>query len=275
MRQGHYPAVGAIVAVERGKPKLPIQPRLKRRNNRERTAQAAQHWNNIAAEWIAWARAPNHDAFWAYRDAFRAFVGPGATRTLDVGCGEGRVSRELKSLGYQVTACDAVPAMLAAAQEAGSADEYVQAPVTQLPFADAAFERVVAYNMLMDVEDVPAALKEIRRVMRRGGELVVSVVHPFSDRGRFEGDGAEPPFVVRGGYFGRERFEGTEERDGFTMHFAGWSLPLETYATALADAGFAITAIREPQPSPAPEFARMDRWARVPLFLWLKARALD
>ena len=63
----------------------------------ERTAQDAQHWNNIAAEWIAWARAPNHDAFWAYRDAFRAFVGPGATRTLDVGCGEGRVARTEES----------------------------------------------------------------------------------------------------------------------------------------------------------------------------------
>ena len=26
-----------------------------------------EHWSRIATEWMAWARAPNHDAFWAYR----------------------------------------------------------------------------------------------------------------------------------------------------------------------------------------------------------------
>ena len=240
----------------------------------ETTGQDSEHWRKVAAEWIAWARTPNHDVFWAYREALRGFIGPGTAHTLDVGCGEGRVSRELRKLGYRVTACDAVAEMLAAAREAASADEYVLAPVTRLPFEDGSFERVVAYNMLMDVEDVPAALREIRRVMRPDGELMISIVHPFSDRGRFDGDAPDAPFIVKGSYFGREGFEGVEERDGLTMHFAGWSMPLEEYAAALADAGLAITALREPQPSPTPEFARMARWSRQPLFLWLKARPM-
>jgi SAM-dependent methyltransferase len=240
----------------------------------ETSAEDARHWSDVAAQWIAWARAPNHDAFWAYHDALRAFIGPGTGKALDVGCGEGRLSRELKTLGYRMTACDAVADLVAAAREANSADDYAVAPVTRLPFADASFDRVFAYNLLMDVADVPAAVREIRRVLRPDGELMVSVVHPFSDRGRFDGDAPDAPFVVSGSYFGVERFEGVEERDGLSMHFAGWSLPFEHYATALADAGLAITAIREPQPSTAPEFARMGRWSRLPLFLWLKARPL-
>jgi hypothetical protein len=34
-----------------------------------------KHWSEVAREWIAWARKPNHDAFWAYRDSLVAFIG--------------------------------------------------------------------------------------------------------------------------------------------------------------------------------------------------------
>ena len=44
----------------------------------------------------------------ANRDAFADFVGAGSGDALDIGCGEGRISRELKALGYKVTAADAV-----------------------------------------------------------------------------------------------------------------------------------------------------------------------
>jgi hypothetical protein len=44
---------------------------------------------------------------------------------------------------------------------------------------------------------------------------------------RFAGTETNAPFVLEGTYFGRQRFEGVEERDGLRMHFAGWSQPLE------------------------------------------------
>src|SRR6266481_4095132 len=34
-----------------------------------------EHWSRIASEWMVWARAPNHDAFWAYRGSLLAFIG--------------------------------------------------------------------------------------------------------------------------------------------------------------------------------------------------------
>ena len=221
---------------------------------------------------MAWARTQNHDAFWAYRDSLLTFIGQGEGDALDVGCGEGRVSRALKECGYRVTATDPVEAFIFAAKQAGSADDYKVADAANLPFADDTFDVVVAYNVLMDVEDVPAALKEARRVLRPSGTLIISIVHPFSDRGRFANSEPDAQFVLDRSYFGRERFEGIEERDGLRMHFAGWSQALENYMAALEAAGLAITSLREPVPEISNGKHQMERWRRIPLFLWIKAR---
>jgi SAM-dependent methyltransferase len=173
-----------------------------------------------------------------------------------------------------VTAADTVAELIEAAAQADSAHEYVVADAAALPFDDNRFDLVVAYNVLMDVEDVPATVKEIGRVMVPDGELIVSLVHPFRDRGSFAGSEPDAPFILHGTYFGRERFECVEERDGLRMRFAGWSQPLEAYAAALAEAGMAITALREPRPDQGEDQDRLRQGTRVPLFLWLKARLL-
>jgi len=235
---------------------------------------SVEHWSRIAAEWTEWARAPDHDEFWAYRASLLAFIGRGAGEALDVGCGEGRVSRALKECGYRVTAIDPVEQLVSAAEQAGSADAYSVAAAADLPFETGKFDLVIAYNVLMDVEDVPAALREIRRVLRPSGTLVISIVHPFADRGRFAGPEADAPFVVQKSYFGRERFEGVKARDGLRMHFSGWTQSLESYMAALEGAELAVTSLREPVPDTRGKAGHLERWERVPLFLWFKARPL-
>ena len=225
------------------------------------------HWSRVAAAWVEWARRPGHDEFWYYRAGLADLIGRGDGEALDVGCGEGRVSRLLGELGYRVTATDAAPEMVAAARDAGSAADYAVAPASALPFAAARFPLVVAYNVLMDVEDLPGSIAELRRVIRPDGRLVVSVVHPLIDRGRAEAAG----FRVDDDWFAITRFAGSVERDGLTMDFAGWARPLPAYVAALAEAGFALTALREPQPDPGPLPERLAKARRMPIFLWMVA----
>ena len=66
--------------------------------------------------------------------------------------------------------------LISAAEQAGSADYYRSAGAADLPFENCSFDLAVAYNVLMDIEDVPAALKEVRRVLRPSGTLVISIV---------------------------------------------------------------------------------------------------
>ena len=230
-------------------------------------------WEREAANWIAWARTPGHDAYWSYSPLFFELVPPPGRATLEVGCGEGRVTRDLGARGHRVTSVDASPTLLEAARAADPEGDYVLADAAALPFDDRAFDLVVAYNSLMDVQDMPAAVRETARVLEPGGRFCVCLTHPLTDAGRFVGDEPGSPFVVEGSYFGKRRFEGTFERAGLEITFRGWSYPLSDYTRALEDAGFLLETLREP---PIPEEAvaadpRDERHRRIPMFLFLRA----
>jgi SAM-dependent methyltransferase len=223
-------------------------------------------WETRAAEWLGWARTPGVDAYWSYRDAFFDVVPAPDGRTLEVGCGEGRVTRDLAARGHAVTALDASRTLLAAAAELDPHGEYVLGAAEALPFADASFSLVVAYNVLMDVADMPAAVAEAARVLVPGGAFCACVTHPFAEAGTWAGD----TFAVDGGYLGARPFHMTVERGGLTMTFDGTMYALEEYTRALEAAGLAIEAIREP--APAREDGDWARWHRIPMFLMWRAR---
>ena len=179
-----------------------------------------------AQGWLAWARTPGHDAYWVYRDAFFALVPEPGASTLEVGCGEGRVSRDLATRGHRVIGLDASPTLLRAAAEADSAGRYVEGRAESLPFADASFDLAVAYNSLMDVADMPAAVREAARVLVPGGRLCACVTHPMADAGTWLDDAH---FAVTEPYLERREMCVPIERDGLAFTFEGPAYPLQEY----------------------------------------------
>ena len=220
-------------------------------------------WEPEAENWLLWARTPGHDAYWHYRDSFfSAIVPPAGRLTLEVGSGEGRVARDLAERGHRVVGIDTSPTLVRHAAEADDRGRYLVAAAEALPFAAASFDLVVAYNALMDVDDLEASIREAARVLEPGGRLSVSVTHPFADAGRFVDD----EFVVGGAYLQRSRFEGTDERNGLVMNWRGWNHPLSDYTRALEAAGLLLESMREPAPETVHE-----RWRRIPMFLQFRA----
>ena len=220
------------------------------------------HWEREAANWIAWARTPGHDVYWSYRDAFFELVPPPGRATLEVGCGEGRVCRDLASRGHVVTGIDQSLSLVRAAAEAHPEGIYAIADASALPFDDGSFDLVVAYNSLMDMEDMPGAVREAERVLAPGGAFCVCITNPIADLARWNGNGwtLERPYIQPG------RYEGTFTRDGLTMTFSGWTRPLSDYSRALEAAGLRIAALREPVPP-----SRRDD--ALPMFvMWRAAR---
>lgn len=233
------------------------------------------HWEREAENWVRWARTPGLDAYWDYGASFFDHVVPTPRgQTLEVGCGEGRVARDLVSRGHRVVAVDSSRTLVSRARGADRAGTYLVADAAELPFPAAAFDLVVAYNSLMDVEDMPAAVAEAARVMSPRGRFCVCVSHPINDAGGFSDPGPDAEFLISGTYFGRRPFEATVERDGLNMTFRGWCYALEDYARALEAAGLAIELLREPTPADVSGQNRRGRWRRVPMFLHLRCRRL-
>ena len=232
-------------------------------------------WESQAEAWAAWARTPDHDHFfWRFNlPRFLDLVPEPGQLTIDVGCGEGRVGRALAGRGHRVVALDASPtlARLAATHELSQVT--VVGDAAALPLGDASADLVVAFMSLQDVDDLDGSVREIGRVLRRGGMLCMAILHPLSTAGEFADDDVDSAFVLRRPYAEPYRLVESFERDGLTMVFHSMHRSLAAYVSALHDAGLLIEVLTEPLPDDdlLRDQPQMARVRRVPWYLHLRA----
>lgn len=111
---------------------------------------------------------------------------PPGTRVLECGCGPGHLVAALQARGFDVVAIDTSPAMLALTRErargaaGGSPPSLQLASLEQLPHRDASFELVVSTGVIEYLPDDTTALREMARVLRPGGHLMLSVTNAWS-----------------------------------------------------------------------------------------------
>lgn len=162
-------------------------------------------------------------------------------RILDAGCGAGPLSAALRERGGKVTGIDSSAGMLALARQrlGAEADLRVGDLSEPLPFADGAFDDVVASLVL---QDWGPTLAEMRRVLRPGGRLLVSVQHPFTD---YAIQDPRPDYFATTSYCEEFTFSG----QSVPLRF--WRRPLHAMTDAFTAAGFRLCRISEPQPDPA------------------------
>jgi SAM-dependent methyltransferase len=204
-------------------------------------------WESHADQWITWARTSSHDGFWhGTWPAVQAMLpAPGPGPVIDVGCGEGRGSRELLKLGYQRVIGVEYSAPLAAAAAAASPGlPVLRADGARLPIADGRADLVLASMSLLDMDDLPGAVREIGRVLRPGGSLCLAVVHPFNSAQDLA-TMHTAAFQVTDPYLEERRYTDHMERDGIAMTFTSMHRPLSVYTSALFAEGMAITALTE------------------------------
>ena len=163
-------------------------------------------------------------------------------RILDAGCGSGPLSAALRDRGAVVTGFDVSAAMVDLARQrlGEDADLHVADLAAPLPFADAEFDDVVASLVLHYLEDWAGPLSELRRVLKPGGRLMVSVNHPC----------AYAIVYPEADYFAVTKYSEDYTFDGQVTWLTFWHRPLHAMTDAFAAAGFRIVTVSEPPPAP-------------------------
>ena len=198
-------------------------------------------------------------------------------RVLDLGCGEGTITRALAARGARVLGIDSSPRMIEHALAAGDdlptgARYRVDDGCTLATVATDSVDWVTAGLSLNNVPDLDAALAAVRRVLVRGGHLVFTIPHPCFEAPHATWTDAEQgrrPRRVVGDYLA-EGFWRSDNPEG-VRRAGNRHRTLSTYLTALPTHDLPIEAVAEPTPS-AEVAADQPQRADLPPFLLVHAR---
>jgi len=231
-------------------------------------AEALQKWSASAEGWIEAQRRGDRNRVFLLNAPMLLEAGDvDGKRVLDVGCGEGRFCRMLAQRGAVVTGLDPTPELLDEARRQDPSGAYRQGIAESLPFEAGAFDLVISYITLVDIPDFRAAIAEMVRVLRPGGQLLIANINPFASttpRAWYRNEQGEKLHVSVVDYY--------EERanllEAGALSLLNWHRPMEQYMEALLGAGLILRRYLEPRPTPEAVEQNPDMLDeyRVPLF---------
>lgn len=222
---------------------------------------SAQAWIDSVGERGDWGRQHVLDPVMLSRVSAGRFA-----NALDVGCGEGRFCRMLKAAGVEATGIDPTPALLDVARKRDPDGDYRLGRAEQLEFPDASFDLVVSYITLVDIPDFRTAIREMARVLRPGGSLLMANLTGFisacCDQGWVKDEQGRYLHFPVDNYL--REFPLWLEWSGIRV--VNWHRPLTAYMNAFLEASLALKFFSEPEPSSGEE-EQQERARRVPWFV--------
>lgn len=225
-------------------------------------------WNESAAAWIEeMANEGDYGRAFVIDPALRERLrGRSFRRALDVGCGEGRLCRMLRSDGIEAVGLDPTAALIAAARERDPAGRYVEGQAEELPFEAGEFDLVVACCSLIDIPDFVRAIHEMARVLAPGGALLIANLSAFTSASNGLGWIEDEEGVRRHFAFDRYLEERAEWVAWRQIRIRNFHRPLSAYMRAFLEAGLVLRHFDEP-PAQGGDPVKADYQRRAPWFV--------
>ena len=206
-----------------------------------KSAAPAADYDSFAAAYSASNETNLFNAYYARPEMVRLAGDVAGMEILDAGCGSGPLMEALRGKDAVVSGFDLSPAMVELARQrlGEDADVRVADLGAPLPYADDAFDLVVASLSLHYVKDWASALAELRRVLKPGGRLIVSIIHPT----------VYAIVYPEADYFALTQYSEDYDFGEGTVWMTYWHRPLQDVINTFIDAGFGIRTVTEPPPA--------------------------
>ncbi len=207
---------------------------------------------------------------------------------LDAGCGEGYLARHYAKKGAKVIAIDISPRLIATSKNITSNEELdiefrVEDVCDIKSIQNETFDIVLSNLVLLNIPCLDDAMREYYRVLKKGGILVFSIVHPafnFYGPGSWEMGDKDPETKRREGLFFKvdnyydekeyTHYWRTRSGDKFPAPISFFHRTLTTYLNAINSNNLTVVDFKEPRPTTDDQF--FDRERRIPFFAVFKVR---
>jgi len=246
---------------------------------------------------VSWAKLVDNRGTRHHREIlipclFRLLGDVRSKRILDAGCGEGYLAREIARRGGNVIGVDFSPSLIEQAEQLSKRQGldimYRLGDLKWMPFVESESQDIVLTNLcLINVPDsiFSNVIGEFSRILRRGGYLVASLVHPaFDGAGSWKLDkenlvGGRPRGICHcmTNYLFHQKWSWVwKDQDGnpFPEPVLFFHRPISFYSSILRESGFTIVELAEPSPIGDALDMWFDKERRIPFFLVIHAQRL-
>jgi ubiquinone/menaquinone biosynthesis C-methylase UbiE len=182
-------------------------------------------------------------------------------KILDAGCGDGGYTDILTKNGGKVIECDGSVEMLKIAKEKYPEYKFDHVDITtDFPYADKQFDLVLCNLVLMDIDPISKTISEFYRVLRNGGELSLSIVHPAFYRAEWEQNEKSQCISKKV----KSYITPTTEQQQFWGATTHYHRPISFYLNTATKSGFSLIEMLEPS------VYESTKIPDIPLYLFLK-----
>ncbi|MEY3806226.1 MAG: hypothetical protein RIR69_1038 [Actinomycetota bacterium] len=199
----------------------------------------------------------------------------GFTNIVDIGCGDGQISRALAQQGSSVLGIDPTELHIDIARERGGGPRYEIGSATQIPVADQSQDAAIACLVFEHIDEVDAAIAEVSRILKPGGRFSFFLNHPLLQTpgsGWVDDHIIDPPeqYWRIGPYLIESESIEEVERDVFIRFI---HRPLSRYVNTLIENKLVINRMIEASPPEgflerAPEYSLAST---IPRLLYIRA----
>ncbi|MBE5742667.1 MAG: class I SAM-dependent methyltransferase [Clostridiales bacterium] len=227
-------------------------------------------WDNVANDWNkAMGNGDWFQRYIIYPTLLSLFPKPKNKKIIDVGCGNGHLSRFFEKKGGKVTGIDKSKKMIESCKTYSSPINYLAFDITKTEFYENGFDLAIFNNSLQDMKNYKSGIKNAYKLLKTGGKLLIAVKHPcFHPANELMGwnvvsadgqtfrsgqgltDLANLNTSYEADYFAIDDYLNSIEhtRIWYGKKTTSYSRTVEDYVNTIIDCGFIIKKIREPKP---------------------------